>query len=203
MSQTTRQLDSKQVFTIMNRRMAVPADKVGKNVRLTIRGNGNTIDVKNKAGELIQSVVEAGTLFQKVIFNLDANSGIAMKSLLNKDLSTAAIKAERAGDKETASKLFSDFLNAVQMSFSVPTTAKALLAQLGDRVEIIAKVVMVTTENGSLLTIDPNTIRVAQPEELAPTVFSFDAEEDAPVVADFTAEELAAQLAAEAAELTT
>ncbi len=196
---TPRILDSKSVLVIMNRRKSVPATMVGKKVQLTIRGNGNTIDVKNKTGELVQSVVLPGTVFQKVIFNLDANSGIAMSSAINRQLSKDAMAAERAGDKDTASKLFSDLLNAFQMSFSVPTTNEALLEQLGDRVDIVAEVVLVTTENGSLLTIDPNTIRIAAPERLAATVFSFDEAPDAdPVETD---EEKAARLAKEALEL--
>ena len=212
-TQTQRLLDSKQVLTIMNRRLSVPTQMAGQKVRLTIRGNGTLIDVTNSKGELVASVVRPGEVFQKVIYNTDANSGIAQANATVKQLSKDAMAAERAGNKEEAHKLFNEFLNRNQISFSVPTTSP-LIEQLGDRVDIIGEIVMITTENGSLLTVDPNTIRVAGPVKLSKTVFSFDEEaegetvtvdgkqvdtatgEVAPTPAASTAEELAGELQA-------
>jgi hypothetical protein len=154
----------------MRKRTLVPETLVGKKVVLTIRGNGTTIDVKDKAGNFVQSVVEVGTVFQKVIFNTESNSGIAMASALNKQILQDAIAAERLGDADKASDLFQDFLNKVQLSFSVPSTS-SLIGKLSDRIDISARVIKVTTENGSLLTIDPTTIAVKEPEMLASVDF--------------------------------
>lgn len=169
MAQTNMTFNSKNVQQIMRKRTLVPETLVGKKVILTIRGNGTTIDVKDKSGNFVQSVVEAGTVFQKVIFNTESNSGIAMASVRNKQILQEALAAEKLGAPE-ASDLFQDFLNAVQLSFSVPTTS-SLIGKLGDRIDISARVIKVTTENGSLLTIDPATIAVKEPESLAPVDF--------------------------------
>lgn len=171
---------SRTVISIMNKRTLVPATMEGKKVRLTVRGNGVLIDVKTKDGELVQSIIEEGMVFQKVVFNTESNSGLAMSNPLNKALSAAAIAAERAGNVDEADKLFKDFLNGVQLSFSVPSTS-SILAKLTDRVDISAKVIKITTENGSLLTIDPTSISVLAPEELKAVSFSFDAEPEAEV----------------------
>lgn len=172
-----RLINKSGVLAIMNKRIPVGEQSIGKKVLFTVQGNGTTVDVKNAAGELVQSVVEPGTVFQAVIFNLQANSGLAMKDARHKAESAAGLAAERAGNPEEAHKHFSAFLNGVQMSFNVPTTSP-ILAKLGDRVDISARVVKITTEKGSLLTIDATTIRVVEPEVLAPVTFSFDEELD-------------------------
>jgi hypothetical protein len=171
MAQTSSmKFTSKSVTGIMRKRTLVPETLVGKKVVLTIRGNGTTVDVKDKEGNYVQSVVQAGTVFQKVIFNTESNSGIAMASARNKQILQEALAAERLGNADEASDLFQDFLNAVQLSFSVPTTS-SLIGKLSDRIDISARVIKVTTENGSLLTIDPTSIAIKEPETLAPVDF--------------------------------
>jgi hypothetical protein len=170
---TTRLLNRKAVESIMNKRGRLDEALVGKKVRLTIERNGTKMDVKNKAGELVQSVVEPGTVFQTIVFNLQANSSIAAKNAANHALAAAGLAAERTGNYEEAHKQYQAFLNALQVSFNIPTTHR-LADQLGDQVDIEARVIKITTENGSLLTIDPTTIRIFEPEVLAPTAFSFD-----------------------------
>jgi hypothetical protein len=169
-------MNRKMAEGVMNKRARIDESYVGKKVAFTIRGNGTVVDVKNKAGELIQSVVEPGTVFQTCIFNLQAVSSIAMKNPLNHALAAAAIAAERAGDYVEADKQYQAFLNKTGISFNIPTTSRTYLL-LGDQVDIVARVIKVTTENGSLLTIDPSTIRVAEPE--LPTIggFSFEVAE--------------------------
>lgn len=197
MSQTTRVINAKSVHGIMNKRTVVNESMVGKKVRLTVRGNGTTIDVRTKDGAVVQSVVEPGTVFQKVIFNTESNSGIALASAANKQLAAEGMAAEKAGNAELAHEKFTAFLNAVQLSFNVPTSS-TILHKLGDRIDISARIVKVTTENGSLLTIDPATIAVLAPEELAVSTFDLNTfagvgeekKEDAP-----TAEELKEVLA--------
>lgn len=168
-------MNSKSVHGIMNKRTLLTEAMIGKKVQLTIRGNGTLVDVKTKTGELVQSVVEPGTVFQKYIFNTESNSGIALANVNNKTLAAEGMAHERAGNVEEAHKSFSSFLNAVQVSFNIPATAGAIIAKLGDRVDISARVVKVTTENGSLLTLDPATISVLTPEALVSTTFDMSA----------------------------
>lgn len=182
MAQTQRQLTKTAVKAIMKSRDEVPESLIGKKVMLTIQGNGVIIDVKNAAGEAVQSVVEPGTVFQKVIFNCKANSGLAMKNIRNLAFWTAGKAAEAAGNSEEAHEAYSDFLNSVQLSFSVPTTS-SIKDQLSNGVDISAKVIEIKTENGSLLTIDPATIGILAPAVLGKTTFSFD-DEDAAVPAN-------------------
>lgn len=171
-----RLINMKAVAAIMNARILVPLSMVGRTVSLSVQGNGNIVDVKNAAGELVQSAVEEGTVFQKHIFNCKANSELAMKNIRNIAILKAGIAAEKAGNFEEANKQFSDYLNKVQLSFNVPTT-QSIASQIGNGTDIAAKVMKVDTEKGSLLTIDPKTIRVMEPELLAATSFSFDDED--------------------------
>lgn len=175
MAQT--KLTSKAVLSFMNARTLIQANDEGKRVQLVIRGNGSQPqDVKDKAGVLIQSVVEPGTVFQTIIFNTNSNSGIAMANELNKKLLKEGMVAEKAGNADLAHEKFNAFLNAVSVSFNVPTTS-SILEKLTDRVHIAAVIVKVTTPNGSLLTIDPKSISVLAPEKLAPTAFALPVDE--------------------------
>lgn len=177
MSTQTRTLNSAAVLAIMNKRDRVLATQEGKKVRLTIQGNGNVIYVTDKDGELVQSLREPGTGLQKRIFNTRANSEIAMQNDRNKQLMKDARAAEKAGKTEEASGLFNDYLNAVQLSFGIllPST---IADKLSSGMDISAEVVKITTPNGSLLTIDPSTICIMEPEKLGKTVFAFDDEDE-------------------------
>jgi len=118
-----RLINKASVVSIMNKRGRLDESLVGKKVQFTVQGNGTRIDVKTKEGQLVQSVVEQGTVFQKVIFNLQANSSIAAKSDAVRKLAAAGLAAEMAGNAEEAHKHFTAYLNAMQVSFSVPTTS--------------------------------------------------------------------------------
>lgn len=174
---TTRRMDSKSVKNIMNRRSLITGTEKGK-VILTVQGNGNVIDVTDAAGEPVANVVAGdGTQLQKKIFNLKANSAIAMANPINKQLLKDAIAAEKAGESEKAHELFSQYLNKVQVSFGLLLPSK-FEDELADGVEIAAKVQKVTTEKGSLLTIDTATISIVAPAEAAMTSFSLPDEDE-------------------------
>lgn len=174
MSQTARLLNSNAVQKIMNKRKTLEAKLVGKKVSLTVKGNGTQVMVTRKIdGSVVESVVEPGTPFEKVIFNTNMVSSIAMANKANWAFASDGLKAEKAGDPAKAHEFFTTFLNKMQVSFNIPTTSP-VLALLGDQADIEARVIRVDTENGSLLTIDPATIRVLAPVELKDTVFSFD-----------------------------
>lgn len=184
-------LNRKMAEGLMTKRGLVDESMVGRKYIFTIRGNGTVVDVKTKEGELVQSVVEPGTVFQTRIFNLQAKSAIALKNPANHVLAAAGIAAERMGNYEEADKQYQAFLNATGVSFNIPTTNR-LTDRLGDQVDIEAKVIKITTDNGSLLTIDSSTIRVIEPEVLSTSVFSFDV--FAPKVEEPKSEESAEKL---------
>lgn len=167
MSTNSRLLTSGSVKSIMSKRDLVKSSHIGKKVVFTIQGNGNTIDVRDKAGELVQSTIpgQEGTVLQKAIFNLKANSQLGMSNERTRKYFIDGCVAEKQGDVELASELFNKYLNASQLTFGV-LLPSAVVDQLSNGVDIAAKVIKVDTENGSLLTIDPSTIAVQAPELL-------------------------------------
>lgn len=177
MAQTQRKLDKASVIRIMNNRLLATTAAIGRSVLFTVQGMGNEIDVKNKAGEIVQSYLGGGQVFTKKIFNLKANSDIAMKNVRNKQFLLDAFAAEKAGDSDAASELYSQYLNSVQLSFSIPTDSP-LIYKLGDRVDVAAKLIRIDTDHGSLLTLDPASIRIVEPEVAQTTNFSFDDEDE-------------------------
>lgn len=170
---TARKMTSQSVKAIMNQRVLIPETAVSKRVKLAIQGNGNTIDVKDKDGNFVASAADPNLVLQKRIFNCKANSGLAMGSERNRKLLKDAIAAEKAGDADKAHELFNEYLNRVQLSFGI-LLPSAVVEKLASGVEIAASITKVTTENGSLLTIDPSTISVVEPETYGKTTFSLE-----------------------------
>ncbi len=170
-----RPLTKSSVVSIMNKRKLVPTTMVGHKVTFTIQGNGNTIDVVNKAGELVLSTIagQEGIVLQKRIFNTKANSQLAMSNARTQQYLKDALVAEKAGKAEAASELFNQYLNATQVSFGI-LLPSAIADQLSAGVDIAAEVILVTTDAGSLLTIDPSTISIKAPEVLGSTSFNLD-----------------------------
>lgn len=190
-------ITSKQVLAFMNSRTLIQSSDEGKRVQLVVRGNGTDIIVKNKDGEAVQSVIEPGTAFEVRIFNTNSNSSIAMGNDRNKMLLKEGLTAEKAGNKELAHEKFTAFLNAVAVSFNIPVTS-SIVSKLADRVHIAGTVVKITTPNGSLLTIDPKSISVLNPEKLSATSFVLpvDETEESTDVVISTPDELATVLGA-------
>lgn len=172
-----RLMNSQSVKGIMNKRTLIPASAVGKRVKVTIQGNGNVIDVKNKEGEFVPSIADPNLALQKKIFNCKAVSATAMASDRNRQILKDAIAAEKAGDAEKASGLFNDYLNKVQLTFGV-LLPNAKADKLTDGMEIAAVVEQITTENGSLLSLDPSTIAILEPETYGKVSFSLDGFDD-------------------------
>lgn len=191
-TQTQRLLDSRAVQAIMGKRQPVGTAQVDRKVVLTIQGNGNVIPVLDKDGKTVFSTIAGseGVSLDKKIFNLRAASQLAMSLPINRDLMVAGLAAEKKGDKDAAHENFNAYLNATQVSFGI-ILPSAIADQLGNGVDIAAKVQLVTTDKGSLLTIDTSTISIKEPDFLpSATVFNiadFVAKEEAP------ANEIAAQ----------
>jgi len=187
MSQQARMINMASVKAIMQQRIAVPETMVGgKKILFTVQGNGTEMYVQDKGGNYVNSAADPEEVLKKKIFNVKANSTLAMGLKINRDLLAAGVAAEKAGDMDEAHEHFSKYLNAVQISFNILLPNK-LEAKLSDGVEIAARVQKITTDNGSLLTLDPATITVVEPEYLGKTTFSFD--EFMPTEEETTSEE--------------
>lgn len=172
---TARPINMQSVKVIMNQRLLVPDSKIGKRIRFMIQGNGVKIDVKTRDGAFVLSTIpgQEGVVLTKMIFNVKANSETGMKNPRNIETLKAAINAEKDGKTEEASALFNDYLNRAQISFGVllPST---MVDKLANGVEIAATVQLVETENGRLITLDPSTIAIVEPEVVGKTTFSFE-----------------------------
>lgn len=170
-----RNMTSASVKAIMSKRSTIPAEAVGKRVKFFVQGDGNVIDVKDKLGNLVQSTIpgQEGIVLQKKIFNLRANSGLAMQNPRTRQYIIDALKEEKDGDPLKADELFNSYLNSTQMSFGV-LLPSSVAERITSGVEIAASVIRVDTEAGSLLTIDPSTISVVEPESYGSVAFNLD-----------------------------
>lgn len=159
----------------MRGRVGITASHVGKRVRVFIQGDGTTINVTDKDGNEVLSTLEGeeGVVLEKKIFNLRATSGISMKNPRNIEWLKEGVAAEKAGDAVKADEMFTKYLNATQVSVGIITGSK-LVDQLANGVEIAATVREITTDNGSLLTLDTKTIAVMEPEILETMDFDID-----------------------------
>lgn len=176
------------VRAIMQKRNTIPAEAVGKRVKFLIQGDGNTVDVLDKTGQVVLSTIpgQEGIVLQKKIYNLRSNSALAMQNARTRGYIMNGLKAEKLGadgkvagelkgvqGEYTAHEWFNEYLNSTQMSFGVllPST---MTEKLSTGVEIAATVIRVDTDNGSLLTIDPSTISIVEPEVYGATTFNLD-----------------------------
>lgn len=182
-------LTMKSIQSIFSKRTTVPTIKAdGPKLVFTVQGEGTTIDVTDKAGEFVLD--QDGVVLQKTIFNVRANSELALKNPLNIALLRDAIKAEKLGKAQEAHDLYNQYLNKVQISFSVFTNS-AVATKITNGVEIEARVQLITTDNGQLLTIDPSTITIKAAEFLRASTFDLEA------LTGMSEEELAAPVAEE------
>lgn len=173
----SRKLDSKAVKAIMSKRSLVLQSQVGKRVVLTVQGEGSIIDVKDKSGNYVRSVNDDGTVFRKKIVNFRANSQLAMANDRNRQFLIDAIKAEKAGDAAAADELFGKYLNGTQLSMGIPLPSHKA-DQCVSGVEVAGRVTITETENGQLLSIDPSSISIVEPERLSTTTFELPDDEE-------------------------
>lgn len=182
MSTQQRMLTFTALVAIMNKRVRLTSAMLNRKVIASIVGNGNVIDVTDKAGNLVQSADGSGIL-RKRIFNLNATSEVAMKNPANiallqqiKALHTAGADGKPvvvAGQEQVVHDLINEFLNKTQVTFSLLSgTSLFDSADLTNGSEISGKLIEVVTDKGSLLTIEPSTISVA--EAIVPDAEKFD-----------------------------
>lgn len=125
-------------------------------VRIT--GNGNVIDVLDGEGNHVVSP-STGEVLTKKIFNTNATNPYALGTPRVEEYRVEALKAQKAGDKQRAADYFNAWLNATNLSFSVLSNTPEFNT-LGKGDEIVCNLQKVTTDNGTLATINPKGIKV-------------------------------------------
>lgn len=181
MSTQQRQIDDKAFINILNSRKTLKISHVGLQVLLAIQGIGQFLAKGHKytvGGE------ERTNEFDRTIYNVKANSQLSMMRAENKQLLSDAMKAQAEGRPDDATALFNQYLNAVQVSFSViePSSRKF---ESGDMVTAV--VAEVESKAGDKQ-IAVNDVRYKAPANVEATKFDITAligtEEGAETLAD-------------------
>lgn len=146
-SSNRRVIDTKAFMAILNKRITLKPDHIGQQVVLAVQGNGQFLP-KGYQYPDPSGTGMSENLFDRWIYNLRANSSLLMALPANRQLLAEAIKAESAGDMETATDLFNEYLNAVQFSFSVIDNPGSTRAKFTSGDQVKATVVEVTTARG-------------------------------------------------------
>lgn len=107
-------IDSKTAIAIINKRSTLKVSDAGSLMQFIIQGTGQFLP---KGHKYTANGMDRENGFDRTIYNLRANSAIAMSA--NKGLFTDALKAESAGETQKAHDLFNEYLNTIQVSFSV------------------------------------------------------------------------------------
>lgn len=147
-------------------RAIVKLTDVDQTRRFHIRGTGNIIPVTNRDGAPVLDQ-QSGQPLTKIIYGIKANSHVAMLNTRNREILKAAMLAETAGNVEEAHTLFNDYLNKIQVSFSVILNPGRKQPNFMDGQLVEGEIALITTDNGQLLTV--NNVRAVAVEKLAAT----------------------------------
>lgn len=163
-----RLIDNAGFFNILNKRTTLKLVHVGEQVTLSVQGTPQFL-AKGFAYNGPRGASE--NQFDRYIVNVAANSALSMQRAENKAILLAAMKAESEGDMETATDLYNDFLNAIQMSFSVIVNPgrEARKFESGDKVK--ATVDLVDTASGDKQIVI-NDVRYKAPLSVEATKFT-------------------------------
>ena len=143
-SSDARTIDTAAFMAILNKRITLKPANAGEQHTLTIQG---TPQFLAKGYQYPGPTGMTENQFDRTIYNVRANSALKMADPANRLILADAIKAESAGDMDTATELFNKYLNAVQLSFSVierPGTVKFVRGN-----QVIATVELVDTKSGA------------------------------------------------------
>lgn len=149
------------VKAITKKRGTIHEAQEGQRVIVTVRGNGNVIDVARKNGELVLQAGTTDTVLRKKIYNVVANSAVAMSNTINRELIQEGYKAEKAGDVQMAADCYGAYLNNTQVSISILAGHK-LWKTLQDGDDVQGIVQLIEGPNGQVLTLDPSTLSVKE-----------------------------------------
>lgn len=155
-------LDAIKTQNIIASRAIVKRSQVDGTFQFHVQGNGNIIPVTTKDGAQVMSSNGGSPLF-KYIYNIKANSHLAMLNARNQAILREAMQAESAGDVELAHTKFNEYLNKIQVSFSVIINPGREPIRFHDKQLVEGEIQLVTTDNGELLTItNPRLVAVAK-----------------------------------------
>lgn len=147
------------VQNIIAKRKRIEAKHAGEPVDVFIQSNGTTIAVLDKAGAPVMS--GNGLPLTKTIYNVAANSTVAMMNPRNREILATAHAAEQQGDDETAHNAYNDYLNKIQVSFSVMHNPGAVVTPFTKNQLITGVVQLITTENGQLITLEKPSVKAS------------------------------------------
>lgn len=108
-------IDATRAMAIINSRKNITREHIGEQLVRQVQGKGTY----QSAAEQEARNPGRSQYFPQYIYNLKANSTEAMGRAENKAIIKAAMEAEAAGNTAEASKLFNDYLNAIQVSFTM------------------------------------------------------------------------------------
>lgn len=166
-SNSSLQLTAQIAQNMIASRSIVRLTDVGETKRFHIRGNGNVIPVLTKDGAQVMASGTDNVPLMKTIYNVKANSHVAMLNSRNQEILRAAMTAEKEGDDAAAHNAFNQYLNKIQVSFSVILNPGRKAQTFYDGQLVEGEIELVTTENGQLLTIsNPRPVKI---EKLAAT----------------------------------
>lgn len=152
MSTNSRTIDFKGVQNIIAKRKMVRVTDAGSLSKVFIQSTqGTTIPVLTKEGEPVLG--QNGMPLMKTIYNVAANSQVAMLNSRNKALLEEGMKHETVGDMEKATELYNKYLNAIQVSFNMLLTSSSTPV-FGKNDLVQGVIQLITTDNGQLLTLD-------------------------------------------------
>lgn len=163
-----RLIDNAGFLAILNKRKTLKLDHVGQQITLSVQGTPQFL-AKGFAYTGPKGATE--NQYDRYIVNVAANSALSMQRAENKAILMEAMKAESAGDMEAATDLYNDFLNAIQVSFSVIVNPgrEARKFESGDMVK--ATVDLVDTAAGTKQIVI-NDVRYKAPLNIEATKFS-------------------------------
>jgi hypothetical protein len=156
----------------------------GKFMKTIVTGDGNEIDVTNKAGQLVSTATDKEVVLRKRIFNVKLNSAVAIANPVNKATLAIAMEADKLGNSYDANRKFvgikdkvqaqkaadyyNQYLNDVQVSFSLLAGHK-LYDRLKSNSRIECDLELIETEDGKLITINSKGIALQGAEAAAKT----------------------------------
>lgn len=121
-------------------------------VKLHIQSGGNMLQVTDKSGQPVLS--SNGQPLMKVIYNVSANSHVAMLNPRNQEILKSALEAEKQGDEDAAHAAYNDYLNKIQVSFNILINPGSSIPKFAKNDLIKGTVQVVTTDNGQLITLE-------------------------------------------------
>lgn len=158
-----RLIDQRGMMAILSKRAVLRVSDIGQTMRFHIQGNGNVVPamkwIKNADGSRTEKQEQAlsasdGSPLYKRIYNVRANSQLAMQNPRNQAILAEAIALESAGDAEAASAKYNEYLNKVQVSFNVIINNNGRDKTFYDGQLAEGEVTLLTTANGQTVVLE-------------------------------------------------